>query len=186
MADAADNKPGTQDQSMEEILQSIRRIIAEENEEAGATPEGGSSVLELTEMLDEAPPPAADLGTDILNHIDDALTPHSPPPIPEPTPVVIASVPPPPRPEYVPESSDALLSNAAVEASAAAMKILSQSMQKDVGPRTESPTFRSGATVEDLVLESLKPMLKSWLDANLPAIVERIVEKEVRRLSASL
>jgi hypothetical protein len=38
-------------------------------------------------------------------------------------------------------------------------------------------------TVEDLVKEILRPMLKEWLDANLPAIVERLVRAEIERVS---
>ncbi|SVE32942.1 uncharacterized protein METZ01_LOCUS485796, partial [marine metagenome] len=40
----------------------------------------------------------------------------------------------------------------------------------------------SGRTVEDLVVEMIRPMLREWLDENLPATVERIVQKEIRRL----
>ncbi len=38
-------------------------------------------------------------------------------------------------------------------------------------------------TVEDLVKEILRPMLKSWLDENLPQIVERLVRQEIERIS---
>jgi cell pole-organizing protein PopZ len=38
-------------------------------------------------------------------------------------------------------------------------------------------------TLEDLVKEMLRPMLKSWLDDNLPALVERIVKAEIERVS---
>jgi uncharacterized protein len=38
-------------------------------------------------------------------------------------------------------------------------------------------------TLEDLVKEMLRPMLKSWLDDNLPAMVERIVKAEIERVS---
>ncbi|MEM5517676.1 DUF2497 domain-containing protein [Henriciella sp. AS95] len=38
-------------------------------------------------------------------------------------------------------------------------------------------------TLEGLMMEMLRPMLKEWLDANLPAIVERKVEEEVRRIA---
>jgi len=45
-----------------------------------------------------------------------------------------------------------------------------------------SPALRSGITVEDLVVEALRPMLKEWLDGNLPALVRSLVEREIRRL----
>ncbi len=38
-------------------------------------------------------------------------------------------------------------------------------------------------TLEDLVKEMLRPMLKSWLDDNLPGMVERIVKAEIERVS---
>lgn len=41
----------------------------------------------------------------------------------------------------------------------------------------------AGDTLEDLVRELLKPMLREWLDANLPGIVERIVTREVERIT---
>jgi uncharacterized protein len=40
-------------------------------------------------------------------------------------------------------------------------------------------------TLEDLVKEMLRPMLKSWLDDNLPGLVERIVKAEIERVSRS-
>lgn len=38
-------------------------------------------------------------------------------------------------------------------------------------------------TLEDLVKEMLRPMLKSWLDDNLPGLVDRIVRAEIERVS---
>lgn len=38
-------------------------------------------------------------------------------------------------------------------------------------------------TLEGLVREMLKPMLREWLDANLPTVVERIVAREVERIT---
>jgi cell pole-organizing protein PopZ len=41
----------------------------------------------------------------------------------------------------------------------------------------------SGQTVEAMIRELLRPMLKEWLDENLPSVVERMVEKEIARIS---
>lgn len=41
-------------------------------------------------------------------------------------------------------------------------------------------------TVEDLVKEILRPMLKEWLDQNLPGIVERLVRAEIERVTSTL
>jgi len=42
---------------------------------------------------------------------------------------------------------------------------------------------QNAMTLEDLVKEMLRPMLKSWLDDNLPGLVERIVKAEIERVS---
>ena len=76
---------------------------------------------------------------------------------------------------------DSLLSN---EAAIAAANAFRRAMPADEPIRTtQSPHFRSGNSVEDLVMEALRPMLKSWLDENLPTIVEKLVEREVRKLA---
>jgi cell pole-organizing protein PopZ len=42
---------------------------------------------------------------------------------------------------------------------------------------------QNARTLEDLVREMLRPMLKSWLDDNLPGLVERLVRAEIERVS---
>jgi cell pole-organizing protein PopZ len=42
---------------------------------------------------------------------------------------------------------------------------------------------RDGRTLEDFISELLRPMLKTWLDENLPAMVERLVRDEIERVS---
>ena len=42
---------------------------------------------------------------------------------------------------------------------------------------------QNARTLEDLVKEMLRPMLKSWLDDNLPGLVDRIVRAEIERVS---
>jgi uncharacterized protein len=44
---------------------------------------------------------------------------------------------------------------------------------------------RHGDAVIDLTREMLRPMLKAWLDANLPAMVERLVVAEIERVTRS-
>ena len=43
----------------------------------------------------------------------------------------------------------------------------------------------NGRTLQDLVREMLRPMLKSWLDDNLPGLVERLVMAEIERMTGS-
>jgi hypothetical protein len=42
---------------------------------------------------------------------------------------------------------------------------------------------QNARTLEDLVAEMLQPMLKGWLDENLPSLVERLVQEEIQRVS---
>ena len=42
---------------------------------------------------------------------------------------------------------------------------------------------QNARTLEDLVKEMMRPMLKSWLDDNLPGLVERVVRAEIERVS---
>ena len=42
---------------------------------------------------------------------------------------------------------------------------------------------QNARTLEDLVKEMLRPLLRSWLDDNLPGMVERIVKAEIERVS---
>jgi cell pole-organizing protein PopZ len=41
---------------------------------------------------------------------------------------------------------------------------------------------RGGVTIEDIVREEIKPVLKAWLDTHLPTLVERIVRAEIGRV----
>jgi cell pole-organizing protein PopZ len=47
-------------------------------------------------------------------------------------------------------------------------------------------TVAAGVTLEDMMRDMLRPMLKEWLDENLPSIVERMVEKEIARISRGI
>lgn len=42
---------------------------------------------------------------------------------------------------------------------------------------------QNARTLEDLVSEMVRPMLKDWLDENLPSLVERLVREEIERVS---
>jgi len=175
-----------QDQSMEEILQSIKRIIAEESEPAPS----GSDVLELTELLseDDASKLVDDghdknVGTMSIEEImatpteaPTAAPVEAPAPKPAPTMAPIEAAPP-------ARDDGSIVSESTIDKSAAAMDALRR-MPYALPPVPPSGLhFRSGITIEDLVLEALRPMLKSWLDEYLPGMVERLVEKEVRRVS---
>jgi cell pole-organizing protein PopZ len=83
---------------------------------------------------------------------------YEPPPIYE-------SAPPPPQPQQI-------LSRSTVSAVESAFNTLANTVLSN-----------NARTLEDLVREMLRPMLKSWLDDNLPGLVERIVKAEIERVS---
>jgi uncharacterized protein len=51
------------------------------------------------------------------------------------------------------------------------------------GTLAHTVLVQNGRTLEDLVREMLRPLLKSWLDDNLPILVERLVRAEIERVS---
>lgn len=191
--------------TMEEILASIRRIIDEDDqpaEEAAADeapaaeaqpdpePEAPAEddVLELTDRVEE---PAG--GTEPLAVEDDLMIvdreEDEPVEAPEPDPVAEAPMPEPepepepepvaaaPAPERVREpviDEDALLDQSAATAAAGAFSALNENLKVASG---------DGTTLETIVRELMRPMLKQWLDTNLPRIVEEKVEAEIARVS---
>jgi cell pole-organizing protein PopZ len=48
--------------------------------------------------------------------------------------------------------------------------------------RQSMAVHRGGPTLEDIVREEIRPMLKAWLDTNLPPLVERLVAAEIERV----
>jgi uncharacterized protein len=74
-----------------------------------------------------------------------------------------------------------------LESSSPVQQILSRSTVSAVESAFNSLAHtvlsNNARTLEDLVKEMLRPMLKSWLDDNLPALVERIVKAEIERVS---
>lgn len=72
-----------------------------------------------------------------------------------------------------------LISDEAASASSEALKFLVKTVSR---PISDGLAFRSGNTVEDLVIELIKPYLSKWLDSNLPNIVKHLVEKEIQKL----
>jgi cell pole-organizing protein PopZ len=162
---------------MEEILASIRRIISEDDAPAAdaAAPEPEPApmpippapeeddVLELTDAIDEPAP---------LQSVGD-IDVYEPAPAPEPEPV--ASWPQDPEPVYSPPpaSDEPLISNATAAASASVFGQLSAAISMPA----------AGRTLEDVVRELLRPLLKQWLDDNLTRIVETKVAEEVERIT---
>jgi len=162
---------------MEEILASIRRIISEDDapEDAGAQAapepepvaaapapapepemedEDSDDVLELTETW-EAPK------SDVVGDIEA----YEPEPEPAPAPA--------PAPRPAPAPAAGLVSERTAVAASSAFGALTGAIQVP----------KSDRTLEDVTRDLLRPLLQSWLDENLPRIVEEQVRIEVERLS---
>ena len=184
---------------MEEILASIRRIISDENSAsapAAAAPapapapaapkpaapapaakkaappppppppaekaaEEEADVLELTEMVEAKPQDDFDkveIAADVMFR--------------DPEPARDAMREPAPRMSAPARLDEQLLSQHASSAVSAAFD------------RIAAPMFSGDSrTVDELVREMLRPMLKAWLDDNLPSLVERMVRAEIERVS---
>jgi len=162
-----------------------RPLIADVESETEV--EDDSDVLLLTEeALDEAPPPLS------LHESPLALEDDEPPPEPYREPEPLTFEPEPalervaePARAAAPEAAslvDRLISDRAAAASLAAMSELVSRSHRE--PNIESlPMGNANQTLEDLTRELLRPILKTWLDENLPQIVERVVREEIGRLA---
>jgi len=73
-----------------------------------------------------------------------------------------------------------LISAAAAAAATASFAALAGAVDRE---GASDPLSVGGRSLEDIVKEILRPMLRDWLDANLPALVERLVRREIERLS---
>jgi cell pole-organizing protein PopZ len=209
-AQAKPNEP-----SMEEILASIRRIIADDEvkpaeepaaeaapaAEASAPPDIDDDVLDLgaeaslipapaaeapveppaaaepaaAEPVAEQPPQAADTGD--IEFID----PVELPPEPQTAAVAPPAFVPPPMPAFV--ASAAPASPAAFDMAQLLSDQASSSVNNAFGQLAHTVLSNNARTLEDLVKDMLKPMLKTWLDDNLPTMVERLVRAEIERVA---
>jgi cell pole-organizing protein PopZ len=230
-----------QEPSMEEILASIRRIIADDDggkpakaaEPAPSKPPAAAAAAasrpppapappppappppaaernaqsDIDAMLAELDPPRPEqqpepepeppplpAATDVLELTEDNVAPSpgpvptfrtidgdsdivfaepAPEPPPSPPPVTQAMEEEPSAPEPPPSQPDySLISNDTATAVDSAFNALAHTI-----------LGQNARTLEDLVKEMLRPMLKSWLDDNLPGMVERIVRAEIERVS---
>ena len=199
-----------QEPSMEEILASIRRIIADDDTAKPAAaarpaappprnpeppapaprpaappppPEEKLAQQDIDAMM-AAPPPPAEEKEEVLELTEQMAAPDGEPPsfqtIDGQSDVVFTDPPPPqvepaPRPVeelHQPPVDRGLMSASTTAAVDSAFNALAQTV-----------LVQNARTLEDLVREMLRPMLKSWLDDNLPGMVERIVRAEIERVS---
>ncbi|MGE0096418.1 MAG: DUF2497 domain-containing protein [Alphaproteobacteria bacterium] len=125
--------------SMEEILASIRKIIAEDVPGHAAAELGSVDIIELTEVLEEGRLPAIVDGR--------------------------------------------LVSESAADRSARAMDALRVAVRQEAERQSVSLGEGSNRSVEDVVQDIVRPMLREWMDANLAPLIERLVEKEIRDIA---
>lgn len=182
---------------MEEILSSIRRIISEDGEQAPA-PDGGAPrpAAERQSMpTPERPPmrqeePAILDLTEVVQDDGTVVSLNRQPPrraMPEPEPpqmappfvVRAAASPPPQAPDVWGGGMEGLVSRDTESAATQAFAGLAGTLTAVKGV----PFGSQQRTLEELVRELLRPMLKQWLDRNLQPIVVRAVEREISRLS---
>ena len=158
---------------MEEILASIRRIIADEEPSDSAARAGGVADAPPPARMVSQPPRPAPLPPEPVTReeeIDSMLARiHA---SPRPTP------PPPEEPRAAADAGERGLMSAATTAAVdSAFHALVQNAQ------AQATQARDGRTLEEVVSELLRPMLKAWLDDNLPELVERLVRAEIERVS---
>lgn len=165
---------------MEDILSSIKRIIAEE----GDTPPGGARIRRTPRTAPVQPATSAADTSSILElsdrFSDDDDLPVAPHADPHPPRAVRPAVEEPVASVEAAEAAAApapepILSDEAAQASRGALDSLSRLIVK---PEAESAT-----TLEGMVREMLRPMLREWLDAKLPAMVEAMVAREIERIT---
>jgi hypothetical protein len=70
--------------------------------------------------------------------------------------------------------------NAATAATGAIVKLTSAFQRT---PAEESIADTDGRTIEQFVEDLVRPMLKEWLDEHMPPLIERIVEREIRKIA---
>lgn len=142
--------------SVEEILESIKRVIARDNRErADNERQRRSGATAPLEELDD------DGGADVLElDAGDALMEL--------------------EEEEGETSGDTLLTHE----SARAMRDSFSALSMLAEPGAQPQIVRSGETsLEELTRDLLRPMLAEWLDRNLPELVERLVKAEIARIA---
>jgi uncharacterized protein len=143
---------------MEDILASIRRILSEDEVPAAA-----------------AKPPPAQPADDGVLVLDPAMI--VPEPEPDPREAAPAPEPPPqPPPLAAPRPQNLVEPEAAAAAATSVGSLVRTLMERSTQVRSGGPT------IEDIVREEIRPLLKEWLNANLPTLVERLVRAEIERV----
>ena len=153
--------------SMEEILASIRRIISEDGEEEVAPAQQGQRARPAPRQTAPFTPPPAAPAVAQTPAEDDRAGTHLETEDVEMIKKNTAQA-------MQDEGEEEILAETTAAAATKAFQSLSQTIRVSAG---------EGRTLEDIVTDLLRPLVKDWLDANLPAIVEEKVEEEVQRVA---
>lgn len=158
--------------SMEDILSSIKRIIAEEGEPVPARVRRPARAA--APVVDET---TGDDDHDEVLELNDPmpLPSHRPPPPRAADPISTAPAASPPAQPSSPAPVESIVSQQTAAATRGSLDALSRMMLK--------PEPASDGTLEGLVREMLRPMLREWLDATLPGMVETMVEREIAKIT---
>jgi uncharacterized protein len=171
--------PAMPEPSMEEIIASISRVIAADNRSTGPVraPADRGGVLELTEAIgaDGSVRRLAPLGAPTSTSAPSTSAPSTNPGAPpDPAPQPAAK----PEPS---ERSERILSAATSGAAASAFARLG-AIPRERRAEADQTIGAGERTLEEIVRDTLRPLLQAWLDNHLPAIVERLVGEEIARV----
>ena len=208
---------------MEEILASIRRIIADDDASKSTprppeSPKASARAPAGVRLSSPAPPQAntgrgeispvlngaggvEEQSSDILDLTESMATsmPSEPAPATEPAPTAppqfrkidghsdVSFAEPGEKPSEAMDASRAHIDSNAGRSDAERAQLLSRETTAAVDSAfntlAQTVLVQNARTLEDLVREMLRPMLKTWLDDNLPGMVERLVRAEIERVS---
>jgi cell pole-organizing protein PopZ len=143
--------------TMEEILASIKKIIAEDGETAASEPDVRSRRRRAAPVVLEALPEES-VADDVLELTDQFEA----------------------EPTEIETDEEPIASDDAIRASQAALAALSAI----ANPVAQDGNADEAHPLEGLVREMLRPMLKEWIDGNLPGLVEDMVAREIAKIAA--
>lgn len=175
-----------QEPSIEEILESIRQIISEDGTPVDAATAAAKPAKPAESIAAPVPPKPKQI---------EAPRPVAPPPPARPEPILdlterVAETPKPaPRivleetPEEMEQAADDSEHLVSDDTADAAVASLAKLLANNMSVERELPGRPGNVTLEDMTREILKPLLRQWLDQNLQHIIEKMVAREIERLS---
>jgi cell pole-organizing protein PopZ len=161
--------------------QDVDAVLAGLDPRPAPHPEPQDDVLDLTESMATPGPGNSSPSFQTIDGQPDVVFADAPTPLPEPQPA------PPPLPVSRMAEEPRRPAAQSTQNAAPAIALMSNSTSAAVDSAfntlAQTVLVQNARTLEDLVREMLRPMLKSWLDDNLPGMVERIVRAEIERVS---